>query len=43
MSSPSMAGLMPGSAHPLIGLLVGNPHVLLMPLVASRIAVRIGK
>jgi hypothetical protein len=38
-----MAGLMPGSARTLIALLVDNPHVPLMPLVASRMTARIGK
>jgi len=37
------AGLMPGSTHTLIALLVDNMHVPLMPLVASRVTVRIGK
>jgi len=39
----STAGLMPGSTHTLIALLVDNGHVPLMPLVASRVTVRIGK
>jgi hypothetical protein len=39
----STAGLMPGSTHTLIALLVDNQHVPLMPLVASRVTVRIGK
>jgi len=39
----STAGLMPGSTHTLIALLVDNQHVPLMPLVASRVKVRIGK
>jgi len=39
----STAGLMPGSTHTLIALLVDNLHVPLMPLVASRVTVRIGK
>jgi len=39
----STAGLMPGSTHTLIALLVDNQHVPLMPLVASRVQVRIGK
>jgi hypothetical protein len=38
----STAGLMPGSTHTLIALLVDNQHVPLMPLVASRVTVRIG-
>ena len=38
----STAGLMPGSTHTLIALLVDNLHVPLMPLVASRVSVRIG-
>ncbi len=38
----STAGLMPGSTHTLIALLVDNLHVPLMPLVASRVTVRIG-
>jgi len=37
------AGLMPGSTHTLIALLVDNLHVPLMPLVASRVSVRVGK
>jgi hypothetical protein len=41
--SPSIAWLMPRSAHTLIGLLVDNPHVPLMPLVASRMTARSGK
>jgi len=39
----STAGLMPGSTHTLIALLVDNEHAPLMPLVASRVTVRIGK
>ena len=39
----STAGLMPGSTHTLIALLVDNLHVPLMPLIASRVSVRIGK
>ena len=39
----STAGLKPGSTHTLIALLVDNEHVPLMPLVASRVTVRIGK
>jgi hypothetical protein len=39
----STAGLKPGSTHTLIALLVDNEHVPLMPLVASRVSVRIGK
>src|SRR6266851_10084033 len=39
----STAGLMPGSTHTLIALLVDNQHVPLMPLVAARVNVRIGK
>ncbi len=39
----STAGLMPGSTHTLIALLVDNEHVPLMPLVAARVTVRIGK
>jgi hypothetical protein len=39
----STAGLKPGSTHTLIALLVDNMHVPLMPLVASRVSVRIGK
>jgi len=39
----STAGLMPGSTHTLIALLVDNQHVPLMPLVASRVTVRIGQ
>src|SRR5258708_24991227 len=38
----STAGLMPGSTHTLIALLVDNLHVPLMPLVAARVTVRIG-
>jgi hypothetical protein len=38
----STAGLMPGSTHTLIALLVDNQHVPLMPLVAARVKVRIG-
>jgi hypothetical protein len=38
----STAGLMPGSTHTLIALLVDNEHVPLMPLVAARVSVRIG-
>jgi hypothetical protein len=40
--SPLMAGLVPGSAHTLIALLVNNPHAPLTPLVASRMTARIG-
>jgi hypothetical protein len=43
MIRASTAGLMPGSTHTLIALLVDNEHVPLMPLVASRVTVRIGK
>ncbi len=39
----STAGLMPGSTHTLIALLVDNQHVPLMPLIAARVTVRIGK
>ena len=39
----STAGLMPGSTHTLIALLVDNEHAPLMPLVAARVTVRIGK
>ena len=39
----STAGLMPGSTHTLIALLVDNVHAPLMPMVASRVSVRIGK
>ena len=39
----STAGLAPGSTHTLIALLVDNMHVSLMPLVAARVTVRIGK
>ena len=39
----STAGLKPGSTHTLIALLVDNMHVSLMPLVAARVTVRIGK
>jgi hypothetical protein len=39
----STAGLMPGSTHTLIALLVDNQHVPLMPLVASRVTVKIGR
>src|SRR5215510_2635207 len=39
----STAGLKPGSTHTLIALLVDNEHAPLMPLVASRVTVRIGK
>src|SRR5215813_3166612 len=39
----STAGLKPGSTHTLIALLVDNEHVPLMPLIASRVTVRIGK
>ncbi len=39
----STAGLMPGSTHTLIALLVDNLHVPLMPLIASKVTVRIGK
>ena len=39
----STAGLMPGSTHTLIALLVDDQHVPLMPLVAARVNVRIGK
>jgi hypothetical protein len=39
----STAGLMPGSTHTLIALLVDNQHAPLMPLIASRVTVRIGK
>lgn len=41
--SPSMARLMPDSDQTLIERLVDNPHMPLMPLVASRMTVRIGK
>ena len=39
----STAGLKPGSHHTLIALLVDDEHVPLMPLIASRVTVRIGK
>lgn len=39
----STAGLMPGSTHTLIALLVDNLHIPLMPLIASRVSVRIGQ
>jgi hypothetical protein len=39
----STAGLMPGSTHTLIALLVDNEHVPLMPTIASEVKVRIGK
>ena len=39
----STAGLKPGSTHTLIALLVDNEHAPLMPLVAARVTVRIGK
>jgi len=39
----STAGLMSGSTHTLIALLVDNEHAPLMPLVAARVTVRIGK
>jgi hypothetical protein len=39
----STQGLMPGSSHTLIALLVDNMHVPLMPLIAARVTVRIGK
>jgi hypothetical protein len=39
----STAGLIPGSTHTLIALLVDNMHVPLMPLIAARVTVRIGK
>jgi hypothetical protein len=39
----STSGLMPGSTHTLIALLVDNQHVPLMPLIASRVTVRVGK
>jgi hypothetical protein len=39
----STAGLMPGSTHTLIALLVDNMHVPLMPLIAARVTVRIGR
>ena len=38
----STAGLMPGSTHTLIALLVDNMHVPLMPLIAAQVSVRIG-
>jgi len=38
----STAGLMAGSTHTLIALLVDNLHAPLMPLIASRVSVRIG-
>ena len=39
----STEGLKPGSTHTLIALLVDNLHVPLMPMVAARVTVRIGK
>jgi len=39
----STAGLMPGSTHTLIALLVDNEHAPLMPMVTSEVTVRIGK
>ncbi len=39
----SAEGLKPGSTHTLIALLVDNLHVPLMPMVAARVTVRIGK
>ena len=39
----STAGLMPGSTHTLIALLVDNEHAPLMPMIASKVTVRIGK
>jgi hypothetical protein len=41
--SPSMAGLMPGSADTLVVLLADDPHMPLMPVAASRMTVRTGK
>jgi hypothetical protein len=38
----STAGLMPGSTHTLIALLVDNQHVPLMPMIAAEVKVRIG-
>jgi hypothetical protein len=39
----STAGLTPGPTHTLIALLVDNEHVPLMPMIAARVTVRIGR